>query len=415
MADTSFRNCSEKIRPWLITKGLMTVDTSGKKFNKVRELTITEYNLLVSENSSVFNQTEIDSCLRQMRYTIPKQSSLFNTLTLGLAGNETSVDPTQPFSLNIEVDVVPDNAATQTPGKVMLGNITAKKIDNLKEVTGPSINSDTQPKELAAVINSTTTGLDDTLKTAFNNIYTTKKSRGQTAANVLSLGVFGKLTETQLRDDALAAIDEALLKIKTAEEDPNGRPIGVFDPKYKIVLIALKDYIFKKGTGTYADEKGVFFLPDVGKFWTGYNLNYKKDVAGNTESALYKLKYNLKQMIFINRGPDGDNWARNIPDNERQPIFDARKKENSPLPGLPERYYFPGFDRDKLKDSVYSVGFTNRAAYFTDPKMFLDKILNYRINTDVLRGLVKGGKHTRKHKKSNTQKAGRKNKKTRKH
>lgn len=422
MADTSFRNCANNLRPWLISKGVMTVDTTGKIFNKVRELTADDYNLLVSEKSAVFKKSEIDSCLKQMRYAIPLPSNLLSTLTFGLAGNETPVDPTKPFSLNIEVDVVPDNAVTKTPGKVVLGRINTKQIemnDSLKSAL--PINSETPPKELLPIINAGQ--INEGLLTAFKSVYNVNKSNRQGFANTIN--VFNKdlsVNKNSLRDNALNELAVALKKIDDGEKlinastDPSV-PKGIFHPAFKQLLVDLQEYIYNKGviSGKYTENDNFGKDDPEIKNINYWNFNYKREIDRNTESLLFRLTENLKRMTFVNTSQVA-NWYSNITSNDRKTYANFLKDTLL-------NFYYPGWTSDKEQAGlVQSSLVTNRQrkAYFEKKALFYEKMLTTN-SSSVLsafsynKNKTTGGKHTRKHQKSKTQKAGRKNKKTRKH
>jgi hypothetical protein len=175
---------------------------------------------------------------------------------------------------------------------------------------------------------------------------------------------------------------------------PNVYPIvGRFSPRHKSILTDLLEYIKNSSNKLREkDNKTDNFKPKdelITKFWTGYNFNYDNDKQLTNESKMYKLSKNLPLMTFINY--------------ERSNV--TQWYGTDPANGV---YFYPGWKKNE-NEKVGSIRF--HKLFWTDPKVFLDKILNQGLN---LEGTFKGGK-TRKQKKSKTQKAGRKNKKTMKH
>jgi hypothetical protein len=330
--------------------------------------------------------------------------------------------------------------------------ITDAKVNEIMNDKAKQINSETNPKTLSDVIREKALSTD--IITSFNNIYNTDRGRRQSLTN---------LSETKLRENALSTIDSCIKKIKNEEEAPANKR-GIFDPSYMVVLLALKDYIFNKGkTGYFTNTSKNFYIPEINSdnykeifpetktgyplvvpkglvipkfegFIGRYNLYYDNEAYANRGSQLFRLVQNLTDMTFIKRNSKGAEWSSEIPAEAGAEIYYMRRF-------TPTVYFKPGFTRDIERANVFSgpsLNYTefSRLPYFTDPKMFLDKILNYRLsfgnavfnsndkvfaaakdikaNVEV-KNQVKGGKYTRKHKKSKTQKGGRKNKKTRKH
>lgn len=328
-----------------------------------------------------------------------QSNSLLNTLTFGYAGNQTpeaaKPEPTNPFSLNIEVKVQPDDPNTQTPGKAYLGSITVGTTE-IDSTTDKPINSDTKPTDLSSVI-AAKIGTNTDYKEAFDKVYIVKRGIGQKIASTVSFGNYS-LSQNKLKEDALAALTESIKKIED-EEAKSDLPKGKFKPSYLKILKDLKTYIYNEGK---EDGQDVVFEdknPEL-KLNYGYNFKYADDIKKNTESILYKMVFNLKRMLFINRNPVA-NWMR--------PITDTKDAGNGYTV-----YFFPGWEEDKAKPTTTSV-FGTRPMFFDTEKLFLDKIMNFRAPLQPSKILAKGGRRTRKHKKSKTQKAGRKNKKTRKH
>jgi hypothetical protein len=355
-----------------------------------------------------------------------------------------------PIKLDIPIYVDRKN------DKVILGNIVTKNLKAGVPLPGQEINSSTPIQTISEVIQATTAGPAlDSFREAYGNITNTErkpnefeKATGLYSSSLNKLiGVTGEYDRR--RKDQSTSLDVRTFLNKIRVPPPAGAPPGTVGslpkPEYE-KLFTLANPAKYPGTewqNQFIDGKST---KDI---WADVRANYtataKSSITafGNftgdeiTRKAIEKLneviartprlKPELKQVLtdikdsivnktdYIAFGPKPTGWFSST---ASWPGFkyneELLKRETSKFVKLTNNLNAMNFERKTIigPDGLgyYLPGFNYmRENWIEEPKQFADKLLNA--------GRLFGGRHTRKNKKSKTQKGGKRrgNKKSKKH
>jgi len=413
MADTSFRNCASNLRPWLISKGLMTVDVTGKLFNKVKELTADDYNSLVSEKSAIFNKSEIDSCLTTMRYAIPPQATIIGNF---FGANNVTVP-------SMTVDIIIDKSNKEGFGdllKLMPPKIGTKSVSPDELNSSITVNKDNANSVVPELIKSVENKAE--FETAYNKQLSDSSKLGSmsklagsypSAPQVISM--YDSLS------DALKTKYESL-RVAAAKSIADSKPT---EWQYDTAAANLYKEMVKDSKVKFSDRLGAAASSASNAASSAFSS--ASDATGNGPTA---LKNNA--ITALNKWvSDVDNGQGNISytavekgQGLNQAFVDVlgklktqiQKEESSAA--LNYEYSVKQGYSSKLRKLATNL---NNSVKVKDglPKWNLG-LYTWKSPVDFEKDILNadrqfGGRRTRKHKKSKTQKGGRRHKKSRKH
>ena len=420
MADTSFKNCSDKLRDFLKNKGAM-----DDKNVKTRDLQNREYNELVEEYKNIFKQAEIDSCLTKMSYNLPaSRPQPVNrpppppaTIMGNLFGTNNVTVP------SMTVDIIIDKSNKEGFGdllKLMPPKIATKSVSPEDLNSSITVNKDNANSVVPDLIKNVQ-GKED-----FETAYNKQLSDSSKLGNISKLaGSYPSAPQVISMYDSLSGEAKSKYESLRAAAAKSIADLKPTEWQYDTAAANLYKEMVKESTVKFSDRLGA--AASIASNAASSAFSSASNITGNDPAA---LRTNAIKSL--------DKWVNDATDANGNISYTAAAEKGT---GLNQAFVdvlgklktqIKNAENSTALDYGYSVkqGYSSKLRKLAtnlnnsvkvkngEPKWNLG-IYTWKSPVDFEKDILNadrqfGGRRTRKHKKSKTQKGGRKNKKSRK-